>query len=234
MNRSTIPRLALALGAAALLITGCTIRLHGSASASTSAKAKKTHPEVKAKKIGGAKAGGTAKAGASAEAKVAIGFTPKLAQGAKAKPVECPNTAEVTNGIDDDCDGQIDENEVGSGPLQVTLWWDGPADMDLKVAPPGGALINYKDKKAAGGYMDKDSRSSCKGGETIENVYWTDKPPKGMYTIKVKYYSACKDDTAAASVANVTVSYQGQILGPFTLEMNKGDEVDILQFNLEE
>ena len=55
MNRLTIPRLALALGAAALLFAGCTIRLHGSASATTSAKAKSSHPEVKAKKVDGPK-----------------------------------------------------------------------------------------------------------------------------------------------------------------------------------
>lgn len=232
MKRIRGSMLALALPLAVLFAVGCTVRVHGEATAS--AKAKRPHPVVKAKKVEKASAG-TAKASASAGVNVAIGIAaPKLATGTKVKEVPCPNKPEVTNGIDDDCDGQIDENEVGSGPLQLTLWWDGPADMDLVVQPPGGQAINYKNKKAAGGYMDKDSRSSCKGGETIENVYWTDKPPKGMYTVKVKYYSSCKDKTEAPSVANVTVSYQGQLLGPYTLEMNKSEEVDILQFNLEE
>jgi uncharacterized protein YfaP (DUF2135 family) len=227
----------IALAAAVLLLSSCTIRLHGTASATTSAKASakaETKPVVVAKPIDEPQpvAAGTV---AKAEAKVVVGIkVPKVAQGAKAKEVACPNTTEVTNGIDDDCDGQIDENEVGSGPLQITLWWEGPADIDLKVQPPKGKQINYKEKKAAGGYMDKDSRSSCKGGQTIENVYWTDSPPKGIYTVLVNYYSSCKDKTAAPATANVTVSYKGQLLGPYSLEMNKGDEVEILQFNLEE
>lgn len=235
MNRQMGSKLALAIGALALLGAGCTIRLHGSATASAKAKAK-AHPETKAKKIDEPK-GGTATGGAVAGAKagVAVGIAvPKMWTGVVKKEEPCPNKPEVTNGIDDDCDGQIDENEVGSGPLQITLWWDGPADMDLKVQPPKGNLINYKEKKSAGGYMDKDSRSSCKGGETIENVYWNKKPPKGMYTVKVSYYSSCKDKTEAPSVAHVSVAYQGQVLGPFTLEMNKGDEADVIQFQLEE
>jgi hypothetical protein len=237
MNRQMAAKAALLAGVLALLGAGCTIRVHGHATASTKASAKaKAHPETKAKKLDGPEAG-KAKGGAVAEAKagVAVGIAvPKMWTGVKKVEKPCPNTVEVTNGIDDDCDGQIDENEVGSGPLQITLWWDGPADMDLKVQPPKGELINYKAKKSAGGYMDKDSRSSCKGGETIENVYWNDKPPKGMYTVKVSYYSACKDKTAAPSTAHVSVAYQGQVLGPFTLEMNKGDEADVIQFQLEE
>jgi len=234
--------LAVAFLGAALVMAGCTIRIHGEATTSAKVKAgaktESTHPVVEAKPVDEPQPvaeGGVAKAGVAVEAKVAVGIkVPKIAEGAKAKEVACPNTTEVTNGIDDDCDGQIDENEVGSGPLQITLWWDGPADIDLKVQPPKGDVINYKNKKSAGGYMDRDSRSSCKNGGTIENVFWTESPPKGIYTVTVKYYSNCKDKTEAPAAANVTVSYKNQILGPYSIELAKGEEVEILQFNLEE
>jgi uncharacterized protein YfaP (DUF2135 family) len=230
---------AIAVVAAVAMLASCTVRVSGHASATTSAKAKagaKSHPTVKAKPTDGPAAGGTASAGAAASAKVSIGIkVPKVAQGAKAQEAACPNTTEVTNGIDDDCDGQIDENEVGSGPLQITLWWEGTSDLDLKVQPPGGKQIDYENKKAAGGFMDKDSRSSCKKTtDTIENVYWTDSPPKGVYTVLVKYYSNCGVKPPPATTANVAVSYKGQVLGPYQLQMNKGEEVELLQFNLEE
>jgi hypothetical protein len=32
----------------------------------------------------------------------------------------------------------------------------------------------------------------------------------------------------------VTVSYKGQILGPYTVDLDQGDKVEILQFSLEE
>ena len=235
-----------ALAAVVLLAYGCTV--HFTAKATTSAKAggkvvhtgqpvqgDPAHPVVEAKPIEGTAAveAGPVEATATAEIKIALPV-PKLATGVKEAKAACPNTTEVTNGIDDDCDGQVDENEVGSGPLQVTLWWSSPADMDLEVIGPN-ETINYKAKDGkSGGKMDKDSRSSCKGDQTIENVFWADKPPKGNYKVKVKYYSSCKDKTAAPSTAFVTVAYQGQILGPFSLEMNKSDVVDMVEFMLDE
>ena len=248
-SRGTV---AVALVCAAMFAaTGCTLRMTGTASTSMKAKgsAKATHkgkptgdpahPTVKAKP----KDGGSGKVvhkgkavGASASAEVHVALpSPTLSVGVKEAKKACPNKPEVTNGIDDDCDGEIDENEVGSGPMQITLWWESPADLDLRVQDPTGAVISYKNKNSAsGGFMDKDSRSSCKGNETIENIYWADKPPKGNYKVKVKYYSYCKDKSKPTTTAHVTVSYKGQILGPYTLDMNQGDEVDILEFNLDE
>ncbi len=237
----------LALTCAVLLAaSGCTIRLTGSASTTAKGKAvhegepvsgDPAHPTVKAESMDDTgkpvHTGTPVVAEAAAEVHIALPV-PKLGTGVKDAKKACPNTTEVTNGIDDDCDGQVDENEVGSGPLQITLWWSSPADLDLKVVDPSGKEINYKNKNVGGGFMDKDSRSSCKGDQTIENVYWADNPPKGTYKVKVKYYSYCKDKTKPTTAANVSVSYKGQVLGPFSLDMNQDDEVELLEFNLEE
>ncbi len=249
MTRRNTGTTVAALAAALMLASGCTIHVYGKATTSAKVAAKPVHtgepvqgdpahPVVVAQPLdepGPAVVTATpVTATAAVEVKIALPV-PKLATGVQEAKKACPNTVEVTNGIDDDCDGQVDENEVGSGPLQITLWWDSPADMDLEVTGPGGEVINYKDKQGkSGGKMDKDSRSSCKGDQTIENVFWADKPPKGNYKVKVKYYSACKDKTAAPSTGFVTVAYQGQILGPFSLQMNKGDVVDMVEFVLDE
>jgi hypothetical protein len=248
-NHATV---AVALLAGALFtFSGCTMRLSGSATTSVKGKSKASgkpvhegkpvegdpdHPTVHAKPVDEGKPvhEGKPVAEASGEVHVALPVV-ELTSGVQEAQQTCPNTTEVTNGIDDDCDGQIDENLVGSGPLQITLWWNSPADLDLRVVDPTNTEINYKNKKSpSGGYMDKDSRSSCKGNQTIENVYWSDKPPKGTYSINVKYYSYCKDKSKPTTTANVTVSYKGQILGPYTVDLDQGDKVEILQFSLEE
>jgi hypothetical protein len=162
-------------------------------------------------------------------------FEYTLAEGGAISQTACPNKPEELNGIDDDCDGQVDEDWVKSGPLQITLWWEGDPDLDLAVTDPKGHTINVKNRKGkAGGAMDKDSRSACKGGETIENIYWTGDPAKGTYKVDVKYYSSCgHKDNPPQIQANVAISYNGQFFGPFVKSMNSKEEATVIQFVLE-
>lgn len=83
--------------------------------------------------------------------------------------------------------------------------------------------------------MDKDSRSACKGGETIENVYWVKNPPKGTYIVKVRYYSTCgaSKTNPPLVTANVGISYNGQFIGPYQKQMTFKDEVTMVKFVLE-
>jgi len=163
-------------------------------------------------------------------------FEYTVVDGGNFNQVACPNKPEELNGIDDDCDGLVDEDWVKSGPLQITLWWEGGPDLDLAVTDPKGQKINVKKRKSkTGGEMDKDSRSACKGGETIENIYWVKSPPKGTYQVKVNYYSTCgasKTDPPPVT-ANIGISYNGQFFGPFSKTLTFKDKVTMIQFVLE-
>jgi|GEM_PF-1300714 len=162
-------------------------------------------------------------------------FQPSVGTGVTVVQNPCPNTPEQLNGIDDDCDGMVDEDWVKSGPLQITLWWNAGPDLDLEVIDPTGKAINVKNRQSpSGGMMDKDSRSACKGGETIENIFWSANPPKGTYTINVNYYSSCGQKANPPDVeANVGISYNGQFVGPFKKVLKSKEEAEIVKFALE-
>ena len=58
--------------------------------------------------------------------------TPTYAANVQVLGTSCsPGAAEVLNGLDDNCNGQIDEGWVQSGTLQITLGWSTGADLDL-------------------------------------------------------------------------------------------------------
>src|SRR5690242_14410140 len=44
---------------------------------------------------------------------------------------------ERANAIDDDCDRRIDEGSGADGEIVIALAWNGGADLDLVVEPPG-------------------------------------------------------------------------------------------------
>lgn len=105
-----------------------------------------------------------------------------------------PNAREVLNGIDDNCNGQVDEGFVGGGDLQFTLWWNSGADLDLHVTDPTGAEIYYGNRLSpSGGQLDVDGRGYCGEGEEatmIENIFWTSGPPAGNYVVRIQYYES--------------------------------------------
>jgi hypothetical protein len=229
-----ISKIMLPVAVAALLVVftaGC----HASVTvrAATSAKPAKSHPVVQAQP----KTQPTAVTPTppTPVAPPQPPFSPTAGEGVTMVQNPCPNKAEVLNGIDDDCDGLVDEDWVKSGPLQITLWWSGGPDLDLSVTDPKGNVISVKKKTSpTGGEMDKDSRSACKGGETIENVYWVQAPPKGTYSIGVNYYSSCGQKANPPDVeANVGISYNGQFVGPFKKVLKSKENATIVQFALE-
>jgi len=113
---------------------------------------------------------------------------------------------ERCNGVDDDCDGQVDEDRVcgddaechydtdcaagqacvegvcvGSGELRFSLVWDHPGDVDLHVRTPLGNEIYYGSLSADGGTLDHDDTS----GTGPENIFWGGAPPAGTYLVCV-------------------------------------------------
>ncbi|MBN1773509.1 MAG: hypothetical protein JXB32_19765 [Deltaproteobacteria bacterium] len=157
---------------------------------------------------------------------------PVLVSGVTTITAACdPNAPEVLNGLDDNCNGQIDEGWVGSGNLQITLGWSTPADIDLYVVDPSGTEISYMQTQSpTGGFLDRDARGACTNGEVVENVYWNGQPPAGHYVIRVNYYSNC--DAAGPTPITVSISYGGQIVGAYQYTIGDGQTVEIASFDL--
>jgi hypothetical protein len=102
--------------------------------------------------------------------------------------------------------------------LLVSLRWDTEADLDLHLVIPDGteifsSKINSYPGPApgelpgpndyqTGGILDADSNSTCVvDGRRVENIYWTQTPPKGHYIARVGTYSMCSEAAAIWSLA---------------------------------
>jgi hypothetical protein len=121
------------------------------------------------------------------------------------------------------CTGGVCVLNGGNGPVQVTLRFDQPEDLDLHVVEPlpagGSCEIYYGDSNnplgtsgcGAKGSLDLDSNAGCSiDNVDIENViYPSSQPaPSGTYTVRVDYYSHC---SATSRVPyEVTVRANGQ------------------------
>ena len=90
----------------------------------------------------------------------------------------------------------------GGGPIQVTLRWSAPEDLDLHVVEPGGRCeifygnTNRADFPSPGcvGSLDLDSNPGCTiDNIDIENVIYPAgvTPPSGSYKVLVDYYASC-------------------------------------------
>ena len=104
---------------------------------------------------------------------------------------------------------------VLSGPIQVSVAWDSPADVDLHVVEPGTEEIYWADaQSAAGGVLDLDSNAGCgSDGPRNENItYPSVTPPSGTYTVRVDYWSNCN---AAATNYVVTIRVDGHAIQVF-------------------
>jgi len=79
------------------------------------------------------------------------------------------------------------------GAVTASLAWNDPSDLDLSatvILKNGGKeKIYYKNKRAAGGFLDVDmhARDSETVDEPVENIFWKE-PPAGVYIIEVNLY----------------------------------------------
>ena len=146
---------------------------------------------------------------------------------------------EVCNGLDDNCNGQIDEGcGYQSGNIQITLAWNSGADLDLYVRDPGGETLSYSHTRASsGGHLDQDARGQCnpnQANNTIENVYWDQQnPPNGVYNVQVHYWAGSSCSTSSGPT-NMTLSIAvgGQILGSYSYVINPDQRIDIASFQI--
>ncbi len=93
------------------------------------------------------------------------------------------------NAIDNNCNGVIDEGcGLATGPLQFTIaWGDSPADVDLRVTDPTGAVVDSSHPGAPDGLrLDRDCPKDACYGQNIENVLWGGMdPPRGSYNVDI-------------------------------------------------
>ncbi|MFO0683822.1 MAG: MopE-related protein [Sandaracinus sp.] len=154
----------------------------------------------------------------------------QLQAGVTTSSIQCiPGAAEACNGLDDNCDGRIDEGcGWQSGAVQITLSWDTGADIDLYVTDPSGFEINYAARESpTGGILDHDARGACVPGTgTIENVYWsTPTPPRGEYYVALHYWGDC--GVAGMTPAHVSISVGGRIVGVYDVVLAPGQRLPI-------
>jgi hypothetical protein len=179
--------------------------------------------------------GGGTGAGLAVEGRVGL-LQPELAHGVSPAVASCDRSApEVWNGLDDDCDAEIDEAFVSAGPIQVTLYWETDADIDLSVVDPVGNVVSWRSPQAAtGGYLDRDARGACGGGETArgENVVWaTPMPPVGQYHVVLDYYEDCRG--VGETDTTFSVSVDGRIVGAYRYRLEPdGHGVTVATFGV--
>ena len=165
---------------------------------------------------------------------------PQLGQGVQIVEASCiQGAAEVCNGIDDNCDGQIDEGcGYSSGQVQITLAWNTGADLDLYVSDPSTAEqpIYYQNSRSpAGGHLDQDARGACnpqQPNNTIENVYWENQAPAGQYRVEVHYWADGQCSAAnGPTTATLSVSIGGRVQ-TYNLQLSPDQRLPVVTFQL--
>ncbi len=163
---------------------------------------------------------------------------PTVAAGVDPIELPCqPGAAEACNGLDDDCDGVIDNGcGYSSGGVQVTIGWDTGADIDLYVTDPSGETIYYNAKhrhSPLGGELDHDARGDCRPEQDhprVENAYWPSPAPKGEYAVDLQYFGPCGDTKQTHVVMSVAVG--GRVLGSFRYALRPEERVRALHFQV--
>ena len=163
---------------------------------------------------------------------------PTLVAGVTVVETTCAQGAqEVCNGLDDNCNGQIDEGcGYASGAIQITLHWAGGADIDMYVTDPAGETIRYSHTQAAsGGHLDQDARGNCRPNQpnnTIENVFWnTPQPPSGTYQVALHYWGECNSG-AGPTLTTLSIAVGGQIIGAYNYTLAPNQRVTVASFNI--
>ena len=151
-------------------------------------------------------------------------------EGVQVLQAQCQQgTEEACNGLDDNCNGVIDEGcGYQGGNIQVTAAWQTSSDVDLHVLDPSGAEIYYAQRSSAsGGRLDHDANAACRPEPpTVENVYWdSPSPPSGTYRVRVVAYDMCG---VPATPTTLSISVGGRVVGSYRVDLTqRGQQFEI-------
>jgi uncharacterized protein YfaP (DUF2135 family) len=109
-------------------------------------------------------------------------------------------------------DQRLQRERAKSGEYQVSLIWDGPADLDLHVLCPGGGHIYFERTQACGAVLDVDmnAQGGRGSGSPVENVVWSGTPPSGTYRVQVHYYNFAERRTPVPFTVRVVTAGQSR------------------------
>ncbi len=163
---------------------------------------------------------------------------PQTSTGVASVQATCrPGAPEACNGLDDNCDGRIDEGcGYASGTIQVTMAWNGGGDMDLYVTDPMGEVLSYSNKQVtSGGVLDHDARGMCRPDQpnnTIENVFWnSEQPMRGTYRVELHYWGDCNSD-AGAMDTTTSIAVGGKVIGAYSYTLTPTQRVTLATFEI--
>ena len=143
-----------------------------------------------------------------------------------------PGAPEQCNGLDDNCNGVIDEGcGYSSGNIQVTAAWNSSSDIDLHVIDPNNEEIYYAHRQSAsGGVLDRDANAACSvAPPTVENVYWGTQPPSGAYRVRLVAYDMCR---SAATPVTLSIAVGGRIVGAYSFTFTYDRQEFVLPFSI--
>jgi hypothetical protein len=125
------------------------------------------------------------------------------------------------------------DESLGTGDVQVTLYWYSTNDLDLVVVDPYGEEIYFSNPfSSSGGILDVDANPACHQVTTqpVENIYWpVGAAPEGEYTVKVRYYSQCEANASTPFEVHILVDGVTTVLQGITQFAN--DEQVITSFD---
>jgi hypothetical protein len=130
-------------------------------------------------------------------------------------PVPPPRRAaiEPAPAIPPDLERRLTGIERGRN-LELTLAWEGPADLDLHVICPDRTRIWFERRAACGGRLvaDQNQGGGTPASRPVEHVIWDDAPaPTGRYGVEVSLYA--RHGEARPEVPfQIVLSRQGQVV----------------------
>jgi hypothetical protein len=117
------------------------------------------------------------------------GLRDQQARIAGLRPCASEDPVHATAPDRDEIERRRREQQVSRGRLDVTLAWNGHADLDLHVVCPSGE-ISYSVRSACGGALDHDANSDSAhlDDRPVEHATWASDAPPGRYQVVVVLY----------------------------------------------